>query len=98
MNKRVFREDYLILHSRKTRLKINNINIDDEDFNQVFREYLDYYIERFKRKFNTDIIIFGDMVCVENTEINQRRYKQLQKTAIDYEKAIVERMNKLTFY
>lgn len=96
---KVFRDDYLILHSRKTLLKIKNNNIDEQDLQEVYSNFLDYYIQRFQKKFNTDIIILNNcLVCVENTQENVSRFKELQKTAIDYEKQLVERINKLVFY
>lgn len=96
---KVFRDDYIVLHSRKTLLKIKNDNIDEQDFHEVYSNFLDYYIERFRKKFNTDIIILNNCyVCVENTEDNVLRFKELQKTSIEYEKQIVDRINKLVFY
>lgn len=96
---KVFRDDYIVLHTRKTLLKIRNNNIDEQDFSEVYSKFLDYYIQRFKKKFNTDIIILNNcFVCVENIEENISRFKELQRTAIKYEQQLVDRMNKLVFY
>lgn len=93
-----FYNGYLVLHDRDTRKKIKNPFIDQYTLNDLYMDELDSVISEFKDKFNEDIIMLDNRVCIDNNEPNRKRFDVMRLFALKLEDKMVKYLNNLRQY
>lgn len=93
-----FYNGYLVLHDRDTRKKIKNPFIDQYTLNDLYMDELDSVISEFKDKFNEDIIMLDNRVCVDDSNSNRKRFDVMRLFALKLEDKMVKYLNNLRQY